>query len=61
MIPEEQWNAMTPEQQADAWWAELDGMLTAALSDIVYSADNDTTIVLSGMTTIVAERKAVSV
>lgn len=61
MIPEEQWNVMTPEQQADAWWAELDGMLTAALSDIVYSADNDTTIVLSGMTTIVAERKAVSV
>lgn len=61
MIPEEQWNVMTPEQQADAWWAELDGMLTTALSDIVYSADNDTTIVLSGMTTIVSERKAVSV
>lgn len=61
MIPEDVWSAMTPEQQADAWWAELDGMLTTALSDIVYSADNDTTIVLSGMTTIVAERKAVSV
>jgi hypothetical protein len=45
MIPEERWNSMTPEQQADAWWAELDGMLT---------------VVINGMTTIVGERIAVT-
>jgi hypothetical protein len=60
MIPEERWNSMTPEQQADAWWAELDGMLTVAMDDLVYTADNEDTIVINGLTTIVGERIAVT-
>ena len=60
MIPEEQWNAMEAEQQANAWWNELDGMITRAMDDLGYSADNEDTIVISGLTTIVAERTAVT-
>lgn len=60
MIPEEQWNSMNSEQQANAWWNELDGMITVAMDDLVYSADNEDTIVISGLTTIVAERIAVT-
>jgi hypothetical protein len=60
MIPEEQWNSMDAEQQANAWWNELDSMITRAMDDLVYSADNEDTIVISGLTTIVAERTAVT-
>lgn len=60
MIPEDLWNSMSAEQQANAWWNELDGMITVAMDDLVYSADNEDTIVISGLTTIVAERIAVT-
>ena len=60
MIPQETWEAMSPEQQAGAWWAELDGMLTTALDDVSYQADNEDTLVLSGLTFVVGTRVAVT-
>ena len=60
MIPELLWNSMNSEQQANAWWDELDTMITEAMDDLVYSADNEDTIVISGLTTIVGERVAVT-
>jgi hypothetical protein len=60
MIPQTIWDAMNPQQQADAWWFELDQMITLAMSDLVYTADNEDTIVHSGLTTIVATRIAVT-
>ena len=60
MIPQETWEAMSPEQQAGTWWVELDSMLTEALDDVVYQADNEDTIVLSGLTFIVGTRVAVT-
>lgn len=60
MIPQATWDAMNSQQQADAWWFELDQMLTAAMSELVYGADNEDTIVYSGLTTIVATRIAVT-
>ena len=60
MIPQTTWDAMNPQQQADAWWFELDQMITLAMSELVYTADSEDTIVLSGLTTIVATRTAVT-
>lgn len=60
MIPEELWSSMSAEQQANAWWAELDGMITEAMDDLIYTADTDTTIVIAGLTTIVGSRVEVS-
>jgi hypothetical protein len=60
MIPQVTWDAMNPQQQADAWWFELDQMITLAMSELVYTADNEDTIVHSGLTTIVATRIAVT-
>ena len=60
MIPQTTWDAMTPQQQADAWWFELDQMITLAMSELVYTADNEDTIIHSGLTTIVATRIAVT-
>lgn len=60
MIPQITWDAMNPQQQADAWWFELDRMITLAMSELIYTADNEDTIVHSGLTTIVATRIAVT-
>ena len=60
MIPQATWDAMNPEQQADAWWFELDQMITEAMSDLVYGADNEDTLITSGLTTIVATRITVT-
>jgi hypothetical protein len=56
MIDKDTWEAMTPSQQGDAWFFELGNMLRAAQSEIRYKADNEDTLVVSGMTTIVSER-----
>lgn len=47
---------MTPEQQANAWFAELGQMLRAAQQEIFFRADNEETIVISGLTIIVSQR-----
>lgn len=60
MIPQTTWDAMNPQQQADAWWFELDQMITLAMSELVYTADSEDTLVTHGMTTIVATRIAVT-
>lgn len=60
MISQTTWDAMNPQQQADAWWAELDQMITLAMSELVYTADTEDTLVHSGLTTIVATRIAVT-
>lgn len=60
MIPQTTWDAMNPQQQADAWWAELDQMIALAMSELVYTADTEDTLVHSGLTTIVATRIAVT-
>lgn len=56
---EEEFNQMTAQQQADAWFAELGQMLRKAQQDIFFRADNEETIVVTGLTTIVAEREDV--
>ena len=60
MIPQNTWDAMNPQQQADAWWFELDQMITLAMSELVYTADTEETLVYSGLTTIVATRTVVT-
>jgi hypothetical protein len=60
MIPQTTWDVMNLQQQADAWWFELDQMITLAMSELVYSADTEDTIVHSGLTTIVGTRIAVT-
>lgn len=47
---------MTPEQQANSWFAELGQMLQTAQQDLVYRADNEETFVVSGLTTVVSQR-----
>lgn len=56
MISKDQWEAMTPEQQANAFFAELGQMLYTAQQEIFFRADNEETIVLSGLTIIVSQR-----
>jgi hypothetical protein len=58
-VNEEEFNQMTTQQQADAWFAELGQMLREAQQDIFFRADNEETIVVTGLTTIVAEREDV--
>lgn len=60
MIPQTTWDAMNLQQQADAWWFELDQMITLAMSELVYTADTEDTLVLSGLTTVVKTRTAVT-
>ena len=60
MIPQNTWDAMNPQQQADAWWFELDQMITLAMSELIYTADSEDTLVLSGLTTVVKTRTAVT-
>lgn len=56
MITQEQWGRMSPEQQADAWWQELSGMIREAIQTIQYTAGNADTVVVSGLTTIVGKK-----
>lgn len=56
MIPKDQWEAMTPEQRANAWFAELGQMLRTAQQELVYRADNEETNVVFGLTTVVSQR-----
>ena len=60
MIPQNTWDAMNLQQQADAWWFELDQMITLAMSELIYTADSEDTLVLSGLTTVVKTRTAVT-
>ena len=54
-MSEEEFNRLTPKERADAWFTELGQMLRKAQQDIIFRADNEETLVLSGLTTIVAE------
>ena len=56
-MTEAEFNNMTPKERADAWFAELGDMLREAQKDIFFRADNEETIVISGLTTIVSERE----
>jgi hypothetical protein len=56
-MTEEEFNDLTPKERADAWFTELGQMLQKAQQDILFRADNEETIVLPGLTTIVAERE----
>lgn len=55
-MTKEEFEQLTPQQQADAWFAELAGMLRTAQEDIVFRSDNPETLVVSGLTTIVSQR-----
>lgn len=56
-MTEAEFNTLTPKERSDSWFAELGDMLREAQKDIVFRADNEETIVVSGLTTIVAERE----
>jgi len=56
-MTEEEFNNLTPKERADAWFTELGQMLRKAQQDIIFRADNEETLVVSGLTTIVAERE----
>ena len=58
-MTEEEFNNLTPKERADAWFTELGQMLRKAQQDILFRADNEETIVIPGLTTIVAEREDV--
>lgn len=47
---------MTSEQQANAYFAELGQMLRTAQQEIFFRADNEETLVLSGLTIVVSQR-----
>lgn len=47
------WERMTPAEQADFWWNELNGMIEEALQELRYQPGNQETVVIPGMTTIV--------
>jgi hypothetical protein len=55
-MTEEEFNEMTPQQQADTFFAELAGMLRTAQKDTIFRSDNEETLVVSGMTTVVSVR-----
>lgn len=55
-MTEGEFNEMTPQQQADMFFAELGNMLREAQQDLVFRPDNEDTLVVSGMTTIVSVR-----
>jgi len=55
-MTEEEFEAMTPQQQADAYFAELSTLLREAQQDIVFRPDNEDTFVASGLTTVVSIR-----
>ncbi len=60
MITETEWNAMSPEQQALAWLAELRGMIQDAVSRWHSSIQpgNHDTRVSAGVFNIVVDRRA---
>ena len=55
-MTEDEFNKLTPQQQADLFFAELAELLRDAQKDLVFRPDNEDTIVVSGMTTIVSVR-----
>jgi hypothetical protein len=54
-VTEEQWNQMSPAEQANTWWGELSAMIREAAQDIHYQAGNDHTQVINGLTTVVSQ------
>lgn len=54
MMTKEQWEAMSPEQQSDAWFNELAGLLQDAAIGLTYVRNNEDTKVLNGNTVIIA-------
>jgi hypothetical protein len=55
-MTETEWNALSPEQQANAWWQELTVMIHEAVVAVRYLPGNEHTDVCSGLTTTVAEK-----
>ena len=55
-MSKDEFEKMTLQEQTDHWFAELAEMLRLAQQDIFYRADNEETIVVPGITMIVAER-----
>lgn len=55
-MTEGEFSEMTPQQQADMFFAELAELLRDAQKDLAFRPDNEDTIVVSGMTTIVSVR-----
>lgn len=55
-MTEAEFKEMMPQQQADTFFAELAGMLREAQQDLVFRPDNEDTLVVSGMTTVVSVR-----
>lgn len=54
MMTKEQWEAMSPEQQTEAWFDELAGMLQEASRGLRYRKNNEDTKILNGNTIIIA-------
>lgn len=57
MITQDQWERMTPGEQAEAWWQELSQMIREAMEGLHYTSGNGQTLVVSGLTTIVGKKE----
>lgn len=55
-MTESEFSEMDPQQQADTFFAELAGMLRDAQKEVIFRSDNEDTLVVSGMTTVVSVR-----
>jgi hypothetical protein len=58
MIPEEQWNQMTPSQQTEACMSELPQMILEAIRDVQWLPLNDGTLIVQGFNTLVGRKEA---
>lgn len=56
MIPKEEWEKLTPQQQKDACFKELADMLAEAAKEIYFIPFNEQTRVLNGATTLISVR-----
>jgi hypothetical protein len=57
MIPEEQWNQMSPAQQTQACLSELNQMIWEAVREIQWLPLNDGTLVVQGFNTLVGRKE----
>jgi hypothetical protein len=57
MIPEGQWNQMTPEQQTQACLSELTQMIWEAVREIQWLPLNEGTLVVQGFNTLVGRKE----
>jgi hypothetical protein len=57
-MTEQLWNTLTPQQQANHCWTVLSSMLKSAVEGVRWKEGNEHTLVVSGLTSIVARRTA---